>query len=740
MTQTVLTISFNLLLFFTPLFFTPLNQELFEYNKMILVYLLTIVIATAWFIKMLNLKQLLIKRTPLDIPILVFLLSQILSGVFSIDPHTSWWGYYSRSNGGIFSIISYIMLYYAFVSNFKSEEVTKFIKWAVFGGLAVSLWAIPEHFGYSPSCKILVDRWAADCWVQDVQARVFASLGQPNWLAAYLAMIIFPAMYFFLTTKSVIQRFFYFFTLAAMYTAFTFSFSRGGLLGFIAGMGVFTVFSTVKITHLRSFLNLITFNLLQSENQKDSKKDLDIKIRVFPLQLLGIILISFVLINIMFGSALTGDFRLIRQAAPPPRPTLATVTQGTQLENGGTESGQIRLIVWKGALDIFKAYPVLGSGVETFAYSYYQFRPKEHNNVSEWDFLYNKAHNEYLNYLATTGSIGFLSYVAMILAFCIWTLRKITSHNYADPEHQARLILISGLFSGYVSYLVQNVFGFSVVMIALLFFIFPSFAIASTNDGKFLSFTKIPLWLQIPYTVIRIIYKRNFYQKIATLIILLTGGYLLMSVFNVWRADVNYKVGSDYQDAGNPGRAYNSLLRAVVLNPDEPLYQSDLGNAASSASLALMETDSTRSAELKEEAVLFTQSALSKSPYNVSLWRTAIRTYYELSLLDPELEAEMLKIVDNTINLAPTDPKLYYNKALILSQINKNSDAVTAMKQSIDLKPDYREARLSLADFLIVEGQTEAAKEQLNIVLEQIPNDPDALQKLKDADEEKPAL
>ena len=38
---------------------------------------------------------------------------------------------------------------------------------------------------------------------------------------------------------------------------------------------------------------------------------------------------------------------------------------------GVTESGDIRKIVWQGAIELWKQYPILGTGVENFAYSYY---------------------------------------------------------------------------------------------------------------------------------------------------------------------------------------------------------------------------------------------------------------------------------------------------------------------------------------------------------------------------------
>jgi O-antigen ligase len=81
-------------------------------------------------------------------------------------------------------------------------------------------------------------------------------------------------------------------------------------------------------------------------------------------------------------------------------------------ELGGSDSGKIRLIVWQGAIEAFKQNPLTGSGVETFAFAYYKVKPLAHNLTSEWDYLYNKAHNEYLNYLATTGIFGLGTYLA----------------------------------------------------------------------------------------------------------------------------------------------------------------------------------------------------------------------------------------------------------------------------------------------------------------------------------------
>ena len=93
--------------------------------------------------------------------------------------------------------------------------------------------------------------------------------------------------------------------------------------------------------------------------------------------------------------------------------------------SGGTESANIRMNVWSGAINAWRANPIFGTGVETFAFAYYKYKPVGQNLTSEWNFLYNKAHNEYLNYLATTGLFGLGSYLLMIGLFIFYALRII---------------------------------------------------------------------------------------------------------------------------------------------------------------------------------------------------------------------------------------------------------------------------------------------------------------------------
>ena len=145
-------------------------------------------------------------------------------------------------------------------------------------------------------------------------------------------------------------------------------------------------------------------------------------------------------------------------------------------------------------------------------------------------------------------------------------------------------------------------------------------------------------------------------------------------------------------DLGNAGRAYNLLTSASDLNQGEPFYRSELGFAAAQAASALSQTDATLSADLTDEAILQTNAVFKTSPKNISFYRTAVRTYFELASLDEKYFDKTLEALDMATALAPTDPKLYYNKGLVLLQVGDKEKAKEAFEKAVKLKPNYQEA------------------------------------------------
>src|SRR5207253_1588567 len=162
---------------------------------------------------------------------------QIISTIHSLDPYISWWGYYSRFNGGLLSTITYVLLYYAFVSNLGKKQVSKILQVSLFYGLFVSLWGLPAHFGYDLTCFLFRGTPDVSCWTDAFQpkARIFSTMGQTDWLAAYLLILIPVAIVYSLNNFKK-QKFFSAInhTLLALlfYIDFLYTKSKGGFVAF----------------------------------------------------------------------------------------------------------------------------------------------------------------------------------------------------------------------------------------------------------------------------------------------------------------------------------------------------------------------------------------------------------------------------------------------------------------------------------------------------------------------------
>ncbi|MBU2036212.1 hypothetical protein KKC36_02085, partial [Patescibacteria group bacterium] len=224
----LLEILFYLLFFLIPIVLWPFSYELFEFNKIIVIYILTLLIAFCWVSKSLVKRRLIFRRTILDTPLIIFLTVQLLSTLVSIDTRTSIFGYYSRFNGGFLSLISFALLYWAFVSNIDSKKAVNSIKALIFSSLLVCIYGILEHFG--------IDK---ELWVQDVSERVFSTLGQPNWLAAWIVAIIPLTYVFILKVKN--NRIFFGIVSTIIFLTLLYTKSRSGFLGFAISSLIFWV-------------------------------------------------------------------------------------------------------------------------------------------------------------------------------------------------------------------------------------------------------------------------------------------------------------------------------------------------------------------------------------------------------------------------------------------------------------------------------------------------------------------
>ena len=658
---------------------------------MMITYALTVIIAVTWIIKMIREQEIKIAKTPLDIPIWLFVVSQLVSTLFSMDPHVSWLGYYSRFNGGMWSVFTYVILYYAFITNFgifpdrspgtQELKITKkelrkkqkkqqpdvatpltpnplvvILNIVLSTATIVSIYAVLERLG--------IDK---KIWVQDVQDRVFSTLGQPNWLAAYVVALAPVAMALGVSKiehgKIKFSSIVYFLLSILFFVVLLFTRSRSGLLGFAIADILFWVGLFIASREKRSLLPTIAivhfvFALIVFFNGSNIAQ-----------------------IDKFTYSSLRDRFTHT-EVKPAPKPTVAT---GPALDTGGTESGTIRKYVWEAAITAWRSSEktwLIGTGTETFAFAFYQYRPAAHNMTSEWDFLYNKAHNEYLNYLATTGIFGLGTYILFLGVFILWFFKK-----NQNPMSIA-------LFSGWISILITNFFGFSVVIMQIFLFLFPAMTFILSMPQK--------SWQKK---------LENLNQIIGIAVTGILGVIVLGTLVIWWYADTLYAKSYQIARSGQYGTAKTLIDEAIVLNPNEPVYRDERSTTLAALAVgALEQQQATTGGQLAQESLTENNRALQISPQNVNFWKTRTKIYYSFSVYDPKFTQAALEALTHAQTLSPNDPKIFYNLAILYGRTGDNDKAIADLQKSIQLKPDYHDSYYALYVFYTELKQPSDAK------------------------------
>ncbi|MDO8583483.1 MAG: O-antigen ligase family protein, partial [bacterium] len=359
---------------------------------------------------------------------------------------------------------------------------------------------------------------------------------------------------------------------------------------------------------------------------------------------------------------------------------------------GGTESAHIRLYVWNGAINAWKNNPLFGTGVETFAFAYFKYKPAGQNLTSEWNFLYNKAHNEYLNYLATTGIFGLGTYLLMIGYFLFLSLKQFKANYTLDAK---RYTLVIALLASYISILVTNFFGFSVVITNIYLFLIPAFVFVLTGI------------LPENKSGIENHESRNLYQWTSIFFIILASLFMIQNLFQFWRADIAYALGYNLDRAGEYQSAYPHLKKAVELRRSEPIFKDELSvnNAIIAASLIAQKNQNNQdqtlsvASSLAQEAINLSNKIISQYQNNAVFWKTRVRVFYTLSQVDSRYLPRALDAIEKAALIAPNDANILYNLGVLYGQNSNITKGVEILEKTIQLKPDYRDAHYALGLF-----------------------------------------
>ena len=244
-------------------------------------------------------------------------------------------------------------------------------------------------------------------------------------------------------------------------------------------------------------------------------------------------------------------------------------------------SSDQRILVWQSTLNIFRDFPVIGSGLGTFASIFPAYRSEA---IVKKVFSF--AHNEYLQLLSEVGIVGFLIFCAGFAVFFFQTIKQLFK------RHDRTVVALTsaglaGLSAGFAHALVE--FPFRIPANALLLALILG-VVTVAGQGHFSRDGSITLRFR---TVA--IHKRGIFRGFLILgYIFLLGTAIRPALADyVARKDVlaalrlepqngrfHYLVGQSYLDSpetSSPNQALPYFLGAVRLDPYNAKYRQSLG-------------------------------------------------------------------------------------------------------------------------------------------------------------------
>jgi putative inorganic carbon (HCO3(-)) transporter len=265
--------------------------------------------------------------------------------------------------------------------------------------------------------------------------RIFSTIGQPNFLGSWLLLSLPIIVYFFICSLFKLKK------------------DRGVKqqikTGLITGLFFSAIFS-LALTQSRGawvglFFAFFFFSIVYNFLQKQKR-----------LAWLLLILFSLVLI---FGTYVNLSPYQLRTESQSDFFLLNRLQGLINLKDSAT--AQVRLGDWRSAGDLIKQRPWLGYGPETQFLLFPQYYRPESALWEKINAFTDRAHNDFLDTLLTSGIFGLISYLFLI-GFVFWQGLK---YLFKEKFELSLLLLLTGVFG----YLISLQFSFHVVPLALYF-------------------------------------------------------------------------------------------------------------------------------------------------------------------------------------------------------------------------------------------------------------------------------
>ncbi len=612
------------MLLIVPLVFYTKTHDVFELNKITAFRIFTLMAFMAYLTKVFLAGGDRLRPSPLWPPVILVGISSVLSTLHTNNWVTSVFGVYEDFEG-LITMANYILLWFLVQQHVRSLlQVRKFLGVVVLAGSLAALYGVAQNFGFD------FIMWNPATYTA---SRLFGSLGNPNFLAAYILMALPVGVIFFLSSRRPGVKAGLLVAVIVMAVAIFFTKSRGALYALMAELGFFTLY-------------------LWYDYYREQGSSLWTANRRWLL-----------ILGLLAGLTLF---------SPQVRSTISTsITRTVAILNIKEIKITPRLYIWRSALQMMRDRPILGSGLDTFQITFPKYRLAEYWRL-EWNGTPEKAHNFFLQIGATTGLFGLGAWLWLIVSFyfVLWKICAVL------PPLRRHLAAAMGIAQA--GFLVQNQFNFTVIAYGSLFWFFLALA-PTVSREETLDLSAPPAEEPISLAKLSL---RNWMTYLG-----LAGLTFAAMVFalRLWTADVFFKRGIILMTRGQTQQALPELERAAGLNPWREIYWVKYGIAMEEAAKRAGQKE-----PLLKRAVEIHRHTMKMNPLNGYDYNNLGRVYkYWGDYVDPAKLAEAEAATRRASDLDPYNVYFALDLASVYLSQKRWDEAQVLVERLVGLFPDF---------------------------------------------------
>jgi putative inorganic carbon (HCO3(-)) transporter len=550
---------------------------------------------------------------------------------------------------GILTLLFYFFLYFVTV-NFarKTETIYKLMTAMLISTLLISGYGLAQNFGFD------FVMWNPETYSPD---RFFSTLGNPNFLAAYLVETIPVLFIMFFITHKMNKKIMILAVLLISAIVLFLTKSRAGMLSFITTVVLIAIYTVY-------------------DARKGEKELFDMNKTWF----------------IMFGI-----MALVMFFVPKVQEALAMIW--SRSKNLFTFHGITltpRVYIWKSAFMMFRDYPVLGTGLDTFQVMFPYYRFPIYWQL-EWNGTPEKTHNIFLQVLATQGIVGMSFYLLLLTAFF-----KKAFNLILGEKNSHRRYLSFAIMMGTIGYLIQGLFNYTVVAYGFFFWMALGLIISlDTSSKKFYS-----AQFSAGFSSFISRHKALVYSAVVTVLILMSVGLV-----REWMGDMYYKIGNITSVSDKDAVAVSYFQEAVNLNPNSEIYWVKYG--ISYEKLMHQETDRDKKLYLINKAASIHEHTIEMNPMNGYNYNNLARVYKHFGeTIDPSKNDTAISYYNEAIKRDPNNAYFGLDLATVYMNRKEWQKAADICQGYIKMYPDFAVPYSYMGYMLMLQG-----KERINDTL-----------------------